>query len=187
MFNFVQVQGQFRRTAELDKSHFAHKGEGRRCPESTRKYSAKASLRANAGIHWVFRGLLSPTPAQSEASALTLSAIWAKGDVFQTSLGEMAELAEGARLLSECGVKAPPRVRIPLSPPSKPQKHEKLIFRAFVVSGFYKINLSRISGANLTSCLTINAQPRLYSENFTLFKDRICLDKHLHPYYILPF
>ena len=29
----------------------------------------------------------------------------------------MAELAEGARLLSECGVKAPPRVRIPLSPP----------------------------------------------------------------------
>ena len=31
--------------------------------------------------------------------------------------GEMAELAEGARLLSECGVKAPPRVRIPLSPP----------------------------------------------------------------------
>ena len=31
--------------------------------------------------------------------------------------GEMAESAEGARLLSECGVKAPPRVRIPLSPP----------------------------------------------------------------------
>ena len=30
---------------------------------------------------------------------------------------EMAELAEGARLLSEWGVKAPPRVRIPLSPP----------------------------------------------------------------------
>ncbi len=29
----------------------------------------------------------------------------------------MAELAEGARLLSECGVKTPPRVRIPLSPP----------------------------------------------------------------------
>ena len=33
-------------------------------------------------------------------------------------LGEMAELAEGARLLSECGAKVPPRVRIPLSPPS---------------------------------------------------------------------
>ena len=32
--------------------------------------------------------------------------------------GEMAELAEGARLLSECAVKAAPRVRIPLSPPS---------------------------------------------------------------------
>ncbi len=31
--------------------------------------------------------------------------------------GEMAELAEGARLLSECGMKIPPRVRIPLSPP----------------------------------------------------------------------
>ena len=29
----------------------------------------------------------------------------------------MAELAEGARLLSECGAKALPRVRIPLSPP----------------------------------------------------------------------
>jgi hypothetical protein len=29
----------------------------------------------------------------------------------------MAELAEGARLLSECGAKVPPRVRIPLSPP----------------------------------------------------------------------
>ena len=32
-------------------------------------------------------------------------------------LGEMAEPAEGARLLSECGAKVPPRVRIPLSPP----------------------------------------------------------------------
>ncbi len=31
--------------------------------------------------------------------------------------GEMAEPAEGARLLSECGGKLPPRVRIPLSPP----------------------------------------------------------------------
>ena len=31
--------------------------------------------------------------------------------------GEMAESAEGARLLSECGGKLPPRVRIPLSPP----------------------------------------------------------------------
>jgi hypothetical protein len=29
----------------------------------------------------------------------------------------MAELAEGARLLSECGGKLPPRVRIPVSPP----------------------------------------------------------------------
>ena len=31
----------------------------------------------------------------------------------------MAELAEGARLLSECGGKLPPRVRIPVSPPPK--------------------------------------------------------------------
>ena len=31
--------------------------------------------------------------------------------------GEMAELAEGARLLSEYGAKVPSRVRIPLSPP----------------------------------------------------------------------
>ncbi len=31
--------------------------------------------------------------------------------------GEMTELAEGARLLSECGGYTPPRVRIPLSPP----------------------------------------------------------------------
>ncbi len=44
----------------------------------------------------------------------------------------MAELAEGARLLSECGVKAPPRVRIPLSPPilsvcpSTPHKKERI-------------------------------------------------------------
>ena len=34
-----------------------------------------------------------------------------------TNPGEMAELAEGARLLSECGGKLPPRVRIPVSPP----------------------------------------------------------------------
>jgi hypothetical protein len=35
----------------------------------------------------------------------------------QPKNGEMAESAEGARLLSECRVKALPRVRIPLSPP----------------------------------------------------------------------
>gem|GEM_PF-1311987 len=33
--------------------------------------------------------------------------------------GEMTELADGARLLSECGGNTPPRVRIPLSPPDK--------------------------------------------------------------------
>ena len=34
-----------------------------------------------------------------------------------TKHGEMAELAEGARLLSEYGGKLPSRVRIPVSPP----------------------------------------------------------------------
>ena len=34
-----------------------------------------------------------------------------------TLAGEMTELAEGARLLSECGGYTPPRVRIPPSPP----------------------------------------------------------------------
>jgi hypothetical protein len=38
---------------------------------------------------------------------------------YLTVNGEMAESAEGARLLSECVVKAAPRVRIPLSPPEK--------------------------------------------------------------------
>ena len=33
------------------------------------------------------------------------------------SSGEMAESAEGARLLSECVAKVAPRVRIPVSPP----------------------------------------------------------------------
>ena len=32
--------------------------------------------------------------------------------------GEVTELADGARLLSECGGYTPPRVRIPPSPPS---------------------------------------------------------------------
>ncbi len=31
--------------------------------------------------------------------------------------GEVTELADGARLLSECGGQTPPRVRIPPSPP----------------------------------------------------------------------
>jgi hypothetical protein len=39
-------------------------------------------------------------------------------DFLPITIGEMTELAEGARLLSECGGKTSPRVRIPLSPPS---------------------------------------------------------------------
>gem|GEM_PF-2789272 len=39
--------------------------------------------------------------------------------VFQVALaGEVAEMAEGIRLLSGCGEKSSPRVRIPPSPPS---------------------------------------------------------------------
>ena len=38
-------------------------------------------------------------------------------DFLKKLYGEMAELAEGARLLSEYGAKVPSRVRIPLSPP----------------------------------------------------------------------
>ena len=34
-----------------------------------------------------------------------------------TQYGEVTELADGARLLSECGGHTPPRVRIPPSPP----------------------------------------------------------------------
>ena len=37
-------------------------------------------------------------------------------------VGEMAESAEGARLLSECRLKGLPRVRIPLSPPCLPDR-----------------------------------------------------------------
>jgi DNA-binding MarR family transcriptional regulator len=44
----------------------------------------------------------------------------------------MAEPAEGARLLSECGGKLPPRVRIPLSPPYKKQKPNLKAGWAFV-------------------------------------------------------
>jgi hypothetical protein len=38
MFNFVQGQGQFCRTAELDSFQAARKGEGHGRPESTRKF-----------------------------------------------------------------------------------------------------------------------------------------------------
>ena len=51
--------------------------------------------------------------------------------------GEMAELAEGARLLSECVVKAAPRVRIPLSPPISVLRNEDEITYMFL-----KINIS---------------------------------------------
>ena len=38
MFNFVQIQGQFRGIAELDSRQAARKGEGRGRPESTRRF-----------------------------------------------------------------------------------------------------------------------------------------------------
>ena len=53
-----------------------------------------------------------PTPSANKiASQFYIKKFW--GIFF----GEMAELAEGARLLSEYGAKVPSRVRIPLSPP----------------------------------------------------------------------
>ena len=60
---------------------------------------------------WLKAAVLKTVECQSSVgSNPTPSAIAGK-------YGEMAELAEGARLLSECGGKLPPRVRIPLSPP----------------------------------------------------------------------
>ncbi len=44
MFNFVQVQGQFRRIAELDSRQAARKGEGHGRPEVNAKI-------LTAGIH----------------------------------------------------------------------------------------------------------------------------------------
>ena len=52
----------------------------------------------------------------------------------QERSGEMTELADGARLLSECGDKTPPRVRIPLSPPKK----KKLISLFREMSFFFR-------------------------------------------------
>jgi hypothetical protein len=52
----------------------------------------------------------------------------------------MAELAEGARLLSEYGVKAPSRVRIPLSPP---QTMSKVNLRFLRLTFFYASPNSR--------------------------------------------
>ena len=50
--------------------------------------------------------------------------------------GEMTELADGARLLSECGDNTPPRVRIPLSPPPKTHLFSAVPARPFT---FYAI------------------------------------------------
>ena len=53
-----------------------------------------------------------PTPSANKiASQFYIKKFW------KNFFGEMAELAEGARLLSEYGGKLPSRVRIPLSPP----------------------------------------------------------------------
>ena len=64
----------------------------------------------------------------------------------------MAELAEGARLLSECGGKLPPRVRIPVSPPFVPQS--PVICRAL-----------RFSETNLPLCETTNSRFRVYGRS----------------------
>ncbi len=51
--------------------------------------------------------------------------------------GEMTELADGARLLSECGGNTPPRVRIPLSPPSFIKKQSPEIPFYFKLARIY--------------------------------------------------
>ena len=44
--------------------------------------------------------------------------------------GEVTELADGARLLSECGGHTPPRVRIPPSPPVYlTRSRERVLYR----------------------------------------------------------
>ena len=58
------------------------------------------------------------------------------GKIQQPENGEMAELAEGARLLSECRVKALPRVRIPLSPPYFNRLHQ---IQTFIFTPFFDL------------------------------------------------
>ena len=64
----------------------------------------------------------------------------------------MAELAEGARLLSECTVKAVPRVRIPLSPPYtiKPEINLGL---------FIRLRLSTLQLVAGMICLRLQLRP----------------------------
>ena len=65
---------------------------------------------------WLKAAVLKTVECQSSVgSNPTSSAI--DSSINFTPNGEMAEPAEGARLLSECGGNTPPRVRIPLSPP----------------------------------------------------------------------
>ena len=65
-----------------------------------------------------------PTPSANKiASQFYIKKFW------KNFFGEMAELAEGARLLSEYGAKVPSRVRIPLSPP--PVITPEIQFRVF--------------------------------------------------------
>lgn len=55
--------------------------------------------------------------------------------------GEMTELADGARLLSECGGYTPPRVRIPLSPP---YNKKTLRIGAFFLISFFHVPLDLV-------------------------------------------
>ena len=76
---------------------------------------------AGGMAEWLKAAVLKTVECNSSVgSNPTPSAIFSTHDRPLNNLsvnGEMAEPAEGARLLSECGVKAPPRVRIPVSPP----------------------------------------------------------------------
>jgi hypothetical protein len=65
----------------------------------------------------VSRGTVGSNPTPSATEDLKFHEVFGLFQATKPRRGEMAELAEGARLLSECGRKLPPRVRIPLSPP----------------------------------------------------------------------
>ena len=71
--------------------------------------------------------------------------------------GEVAELAEGARLLSECTGNTVPRVRIPLSPPDKTSKPYiyYVPFKLYInaerwLSGWKRAPAKGMSGLNRT-------------------------------------
>ncbi len=87
----------------------------------------------------------------------------------------MAELAEGARLLSELGGKPPTRVRIPLSPPFQQVKQLISPWDAFLIlkseiripiTVFYPLLITCLITCYLSLSFTINDLGVLMDENF---------------------